>query len=185
MLRRINNLGNTSIARLEAWRTSGSSPNPFSFFVPDQQPREIIPDEETSYKLTNRERLYMARFPDDLIPAEFNCALLFTIMDNPVRLPVSDQVCDKAALLKALATKPENPFTRQPMPMIAEEIILQHEPELRTKIARYVIMVLEAIYAKHEELGTHPAQSELSRLDYETIHQSAMNRLASRPAPRL
>lgn len=122
----------------------------------------------------NDKRLSEVGFPQDLIPEEFTCALMDTVMDNPVRLPVvgdvaQGQVCDGASVLAALARKAENPFNRQPM----TQDDVKPELGLRNKIGSYVDYVVEGVDSKRRELG----RDNLSHEEYKTIHEAAMGRI--------
>jgi len=129
----------------------------------------------------NEQRLNEVNFPSDLVPEEYTCALMSTVMDTPVRLPGTGQICEAANILEVNARleeqgrQAENPFNRQPMDKEGPNS-LQPELALRSKIGRYVDHVVEGVNNKKRELaGAAPAT--LSHADYEAVHQAAMTRL--------
>ncbi|HSW70783.1 MAG TPA: U-box domain-containing protein [Gammaproteobacteria bacterium] len=148
-------------------------PKPQQIFAPSYYNRKkpLSPSQAP----TNDQRLHAVKFPDDLIPEAFKCELLSTVMDNPVRLPTTNQICDGKAVLAALTHKPENPFNRQAMKI--EDA--KPELELRNKIALYVDQVVERVHDKQKDLGS----TKLSRADYEVIHQAVMNKLEVQATP--
>jgi len=107
------------------------------------------------------------QFPEALIPDEFKCSISFTIMDEPIRLPDTNTVCDKAAIIQWLDVKPENPFNRQPMTI--DQATREHQLERR--ITRYVDLMIKGIMSKG-------FAKQLSYSDYETIHLAAIKQLA-------
>ncbi len=144
-------------------------PNPQRLFAPHYY-RPATPPRPAAMQVPgNDQRLSGVNFPTDLIPEEFKCELVSTVMDNPVRLPLTNQICDGVSVLKALARKPENPFNRQPMKMDDA----QSELGLRSKIKSYVDQVVEGVQNRQKELDGQP----LTRSDYESIHSDVMGRL--------
>ena len=63
-------------------------------------------------------------------PDEFVCGLLSTVMADPVRLPGSGTVVDRAAAERALVSAPIDPFTRTPL--TRDQLVAL--PELRARI---------------------------------------------------
>lgn len=139
------------------------SPN---YYRPAAPRPEVVPN--------NNQRLRAVNFPEDLIPEAFNCELMLTIMDNPVRVPQTNQICDGAAILRALAHKPENPFNRQPMKM--EDA--KPELALRAKIGAYVDQIVQAVQDKQRAMGT----TALQRSDYEAINEAVTSRMDAQSA---
>jgi len=68
--------------------------------------------------------------PADEIPDEFLDALTFILMKDPVRLPGSGTVLDRASIERHLRDHTEDPFTRAPL----KKEDLEALPELKAKI---------------------------------------------------
>lgn len=71
---------------------------------------------------------------EEEIPEEFLDPILFTMMADPVRLPSSQMVVDRATITAHLLNDPHDPFNRQPLSI--EEVIPC--PELKAKIEAYL-----------------------------------------------
>jgi hypothetical protein len=155
------------------------SPNPQQFFAPNYyRPAQAPQSRPVPPTPRNEQRLNAVNFPADLVPEDFTCALMATVMDNPVRLPVTKQVCDGVNILEAHARKPENPFNRQPMDKDGPNGP-QPDLALRAKIGSYVDHVVEGVNNKKKELGG----SALSRSDFEAVNQAALSRLEPQAQP--
>jgi hypothetical protein len=139
------------------------APNPQQFFALNyyqpQPPRLLAMPR-------NEERLQALGFPLGKVPENFKCEMMGMLMDNPVKLPGTGQVCDGATVLRFLEDKSENPYNRQPMTMDDATPDL----ELRGQITRYVDAVVEGVQAKRQELG----RNALSDENYQSIHENAL-----------
>jgi len=69
----------------------------------------------------------------DDAPDEFLCALMLTIMDDPVRLPSSQEICDRGVVVRQLLNREEDPFNRQPL-TVGDLIAM---PDLKRRIEQY------------------------------------------------
>lgn len=90
----------------------------------------------TRQDVTNAKKLeikgYSSQSPET--PEEFLCAITYEVMDNPVRLPSTLQICDRKTIERILRTKKENPFNRQSL----STIDLIPEPELSDRIDAFI-----------------------------------------------
>lgn len=154
-------------------------PNQQSFFGQNyyrrpapEAPRAPLPEPQ------NEQRLNDLGFPMDLVPEKYRCEMMNTVMDNPVKLPETGQICEGRAVLEALQRKPENPYNRKPMRM--EEA--KPESALRGEISRYVNAATIGVENRRQELGSGP----LSQGDFQAIHQRAVQaaeQTAAMPVP--
>ena len=55
------------------------------------------------------------------IPEEFLDPILFTLMTDPVKLPASQMIVDRATIQAHLLNDPHDPFNRQPLSL--EEVL--------------------------------------------------------------
>jgi hypothetical protein len=129
----------------------------------------------------NEGRLTTVRFPSDLIPRKYLCELSMIIMDVPVKLPETKQICNRATLDTALALgQGENPFNRQPM--LIDEVVA--ESELKHEIHAYVDLIVEAVNTKKQQLQQEvPPRDNLTYNEYKAIDEAANNALAFRNLP--
>lgn len=67
------------------------------------------------YKIINNETLLDVEYPDHLIPNEFRCATLMTIMSDPCDITKTVTV-DRALIIKLKQQGQPNPFTKEPWP---------------------------------------------------------------------
>eukprot|EP01138_Halocafeteria_seosinensis_P010389 gb/GECG01010607.1/.p1 GENE.gb/GECG01010607.1/~~gb/GECG01010607.1/.p1 ORF type:complete len:792 (+),score=131.61 gb/GECG01010607.1/:1-2376(+) len=70
----------------------------------------------------------------DDVPEEFLDPLMFTIMNDPVRLPTSDTVMDKQYIVRHLLDNPQDPFNREHL----TSNMLQPQTELKQKIQDFL-----------------------------------------------
>ena len=70
----------------------------------------------------------------DDVPDEFLDPIMSTIMKDPVTLPPSGQVCDRAIITRHLLSEDTDPFNRQHL----SEDMLEENVELRKKIEEWV-----------------------------------------------
>lgn len=66
-------------------------------------------------------------------PDEFKDPLMDTLMEDPVRLPSSGKIMDRAVILRHLLNSSTDPFNRQPL----TEDMLTPDEELRIRIAAW------------------------------------------------
>jgi ubiquitin conjugation factor E4 B len=84
--------------------------------------------------------------PSDDAPEEFLDALTYTVMRDPVRLPGSGSILDRATIERHLLDHQEDPFTRKPL--TASE--LQPLPDLKARIEQWKAVKKQALaMAKH------------------------------------
>ena len=67
-------------------------------------------------------------------PDEFLDAMMYTLMEDPVRLPSSKQVVDRSTIARHLLSSQTDPFNRESLTM--EGVVA--ETELKEKIAAWV-----------------------------------------------
>jgi len=67
------------------------------------------------------------------IPDEFLDPLMYTLMDDPVILPMSRQTVDRSTIRSHLLSDPKDPFNRQPM--VIEDVI--EDVEMKAKITAF------------------------------------------------
>lgn len=93
-----------------------SSPNPlcFSLLVQEEADEDILGD----------------------IPDEFLDPVMATLMRDPVTLPTSGQVMDRANIVRHLLSDPSDPFNRK---LLTEEMLVPNE-ELKQQIDAFVEM---------------------------------------------
>ena len=70
----------------------------------------LIKKVEDSYKEVVEEEKNMGEIPD-----EFLDPITFTLMEEPVILPTSNQTMDKCNIVRHLHSDPTDPFTRKPL----------------------------------------------------------------------
>lgn len=150
-------------------------PNAQSMFAPNYYQHPAAPSRPAMPEPRNEQRLEALGFPMDLIPEKYRCEMMSTVMDNPVKLPVTGQVCDGRAVLESLSRKPENPYNRQPMRM--EEA--KPDLALRSEISRYVDTAATGVQNRRQALGSN----SLSQADYQAIHERALQ-AAQQPTSR-
>lgn len=73
-------------------------------------------------------------FDDDDIPDEYIDPIMGTLMRNPVRLPTSEQVVDRATIARQLVAQQIDPFNRQPLTL--DQVV--PVPELKGEIERWI-----------------------------------------------
>ena len=67
-------------------------------------------------------------------PDEFLDAMMYTLMEDPVMLPSSKQVVDRATIARHLLSSQTDPFNREPLTMEG----VQAMPELKAEIDAWV-----------------------------------------------
>jgi len=67
------------------------------------------------------------------IPDEFLDPLMYTLMEDPVILPMSRQTVDRSTIRSHLLSDPKDPFNRQPMSI--EDVV--EDVEMKAKIAAF------------------------------------------------
>ena len=65
-------------------------------------------------------------------PAEFECAIMGELMEDPVRLP-SGNLCERKNIERHILSTPNDPFSRQPL----TEDMLVPDAELKQKIQNW------------------------------------------------
>lgn len=68
-----------------------------------------------------------------IAPDEFLDPLMFTVMEDPVLLPTSNNVMDRATISQHLLNDDSDPFNRQPLRVD----MLQPLPELKQRIQEW------------------------------------------------
>jgi len=68
------------------------------------------------------------------VPDEFLDPLMFTVMKDPVRLPSSRAILDRATIKSHLLSDAKDPFNR--VPLVIEDVI--PEPELKARIEYFL-----------------------------------------------
>lgn len=68
------------------------------------------------------------------IPEEFLDALMYTVMEEPVRLETSGQVVDRATIVAHLLNDPTDPFNRKPLTMDSVTAL----PDLKARIQHHL-----------------------------------------------
>lgn len=84
------------------------------------------------------------------VPDEFLDPLMFTLMEDPVILPLSRQTIDRSTIRSHLLSDPTDPFNRQPMTI--EDVL--PDPETKEKIRLFI-----------EERRVHARQEAENRMD--------------------
>ena len=71
---------------------------------------------------------------EDGAPDEFLDCMMYSLMEDPVRLPTSDSIMDRQHISRALLDNPQDPFNRQPLTAAD----LEPQPELKARIQAYI-----------------------------------------------
>ncbi len=112
-------------------------------------------------------------FPLDLVPEKYKCELMSSVMDEPVKLPATPQICEKNTILQVLRSKSENPFNRQPMEL--KDMISM--PSLENEISIYITAIREDVINRCL-IGS----MFLSNEDYQGIHDRALKKAEDQAA---
>lgn len=86
---------------------------------------------------------------NDDAPEEFKDALLDTVMCDPVILPGSNKVVDRAIIIRHLLNSKTDPFNRQPL---SEEMLIPAN-ELKEQIDRWKEVRLKEILGRQQQSG--------------------------------
>ena len=81
-------------------------------------------------------------------PEEFLCMITYSLMKEPVRLPTSDNVCDRSSMQRILLNDEHDPFNRAPL----KYADLIPDLELKQRIERWIEQKLAGVQETDEDL---------------------------------